>query len=56
MGTKEVPAVRVPSMNFACGAGRRAVEQRDELAAFQLIEWHPIHASQCGIAGYRTGE
>jgi hypothetical protein len=34
---------------------RRAAEQRDELAAFQLIEWHPIHASQCGIAGYRTG-
>jgi hypothetical protein len=33
----------------------RAAEQRDELAAFQLIEWHPIHASQCGIAGYRTG-
>src|SRR6266436_1866131 len=35
---------------------RRTAEERDELAPFHLIEWHPIHASQCGIAGYRTGD
>jgi hypothetical protein len=31
-------------------------EQREELAAFQLIELHSIPASQGRIAGYRTGE
>jgi hypothetical protein len=35
--------------------GGRAAEQRDELAAFQLIELHSIPASQGRIAGYRTG-
>jgi hypothetical protein len=34
----------------------RAAEQRDELAAFQLIELHSIPASQGRIAGYRIGE
>jgi hypothetical protein len=34
---------------------RRAAEQRDELASFQLIEWHSIPASQDRIAGYRIG-
>ena len=33
--------------------GRRAAEQRDELASFQLIELHPVPASQSRIAGYR---
>jgi hypothetical protein len=28
---------------------RRAAEQRDELAAFQLIELHLIPASQCRL-------
>jgi hypothetical protein len=37
MGTKEGPAVRALSMNFACGAGRRTAEQRGELAAFHSI-------------------
>jgi hypothetical protein len=32
METKEGPAVRAPSMNFACGAGRCAAEQSDERA------------------------
>jgi hypothetical protein len=31
----------------------RAAEQRDELAAFQLIELHSIPASQGRVAGYR---
>jgi hypothetical protein len=35
--------------------GRRAAEQRDELAAFQLIELHSIPASQGRVAGYRIG-
>jgi hypothetical protein len=30
--------------------GRRAAEQRDELASFQLIELHSIPASQGRIA------
>src|SRR5262249_52897634 len=34
----------------------RAAEQRDELAAFQLIELHSVPASQGRIAGYRIGE
>jgi hypothetical protein len=40
---------------------RRAAEQRDELAAFQLIELHLIPASQCDprqpvpASGYRIG-
>jgi hypothetical protein len=34
----------------------RAAEQRDELAALQLIELHSIPASQGRIAGYRIGE
>jgi hypothetical protein len=32
---------------------RRAAEQRDELASFQLIELHPVPASQGRITGYR---
>ena len=32
MGTKEGPAVRAPSANFACGAGRCAAEKREQLA------------------------
>ena len=35
---------------------RRAAEQRDELAAFQLIELHSIPVSQGRIVGYRIGE
>jgi hypothetical protein len=35
---------------------RRASEQRDELAPFQLIELHSIPASQGWIVGYRIGE
>src|SRR5262249_11511375 len=35
---------------------RRAAEQRDELAAFQLIELHSIPASEGRIAGYRIGK
>src|SRR5262249_44360456 len=31
----------------------RATEQREELAAFQLIELHPVPASQGRITGYR---
>src|SRR5262249_38840057 len=31
----------------------RATEQRDERAAFQLIQLHPVPASQGQIAGYR---
>jgi len=31
---------------------RRAAEQRDELAPFQLIKFHSIPASQGRIAGY----
>jgi hypothetical protein len=34
---------------------RRAAEQRDELAPFQLIELHSV-PSQGRIAGYRIGE
>src|SRR5262249_24594325 len=30
-----------------------AAEQRDELATFQLIQLHPVPASQGQIAGYR---
>src|SRR5947208_16789304 len=34
--------------------GRRAAEQRDELAALQLIEWHPIpHGRDRAQVGYR---
>ena len=32
-----------------------AAEQRDELAAFQLIELHSVPASQGRITGYRIG-
>jgi hypothetical protein len=32
---------------------RRAAEQHDEVAPFQLIELHPVPASQGRIAGYR---
>jgi hypothetical protein len=32
---------------------RSAAEQRDELTPFQLIELHPVPASQGRIAGYR---
>ena len=35
---------------------RRAAEQRDELASFQLIELHLVPPSQGRIAGYRIGE
>jgi hypothetical protein len=35
---------------------RRGAEQRDELTSFQLIESHPIPASQGQIVGYRIGE
>jgi len=31
--------------------GRRAAEKRDEGAAFELIEWHSITASQSWIVG-----
>jgi hypothetical protein len=34
---------------------RRAAEQRDELAAPELIEWHSV-PSQGRIAGYRISE
>src|SRR5262249_3892333 len=30
-------------------------EQRDELAPFQLIEWHSVPTSQGRFVGYRTG-
>jgi hypothetical protein len=33
--------------------GRRAAEQRNEVATFQSIEWHSAPASQGQIAGYR---
>jgi hypothetical protein len=33
----------------------RSAEQSDELAAFQLIEWHSV-PSQGRIAGYRIGK
>jgi hypothetical protein len=33
----------------------RAAEQRDELASFQVIEFHSIPHSQGRIAGYRIG-
>src|SRR5262249_2035643 len=33
--------------------GRRAADERDEVASFQLIELHPVPASQGRIAGYR---
>ena len=36
--------------------GRGAAEQRDERAAFQLVELHSVPASQGRIAGYRIGE
>jgi len=32
MGTKEGPAGRAPSANFACGASRCAAEKREQLA------------------------
>jgi len=32
---------------------RGAAEQRDEIATFQLIEWHSAPASQGQIARYR---
>jgi len=35
---------------------RRAAEQREEIAPFQLIELHPVPASQGQIAGYRNGD
>src|SRR6516165_12147710 len=35
--------------------GRPAAEQRDEFAPFQLIQLHPVPASQGQIAGYRIG-
>jgi hypothetical protein len=34
---------------------RRAAEEREELASFQLIELHSDPTSQGRIAGYRTG-
>src|SRR5262249_33728377 len=34
---------------------RRAAEQRDELASFQLIELHLVPPSQGRISGYRIG-
>jgi hypothetical protein len=37
----------------ALAASGHAAEQRDELATFQLIEWHSAPASQGQIAGYR---
>jgi hypothetical protein len=35
---------------------RRTADQRDERAAFQLIELHSVPASQGRFAGYRIGE
>ncbi len=35
---------------------RRAAEQRDELAPFQLVDLHSVPVSQGRIAGYRIGE
>jgi len=37
-------------------SGRRAAEERDELAPFQSIELHSVPASQGRFAGYRIGE
>jgi hypothetical protein len=55
MGTKEGPAVRAPSMNFACGAGRCAAGKRDELAAshvWMAPAWQEItsRAAQVSLA------
>jgi hypothetical protein len=36
MGTKEGPALRAPSMNFACGAGRCIAEQGEELSSLHV--------------------
>jgi hypothetical protein len=36
-------------------SGCRTAEQRNEIAAPQLIELHSIPASEGRIAGYRTG-
>jgi hypothetical protein len=36
--------------------GRRAAEQRDEVAAFQLKKLHSVPCSQSRIAEYRIGE
>jgi hypothetical protein len=35
---------------------RRAAQQRDERASFQLIEAYSVPVSQGRIAGYRIGE
>src|SRR5258708_533076 len=50
MGTKEGPAVRAPSMNFACGTGRRAAEQREEAAAAHSITSSARASSIGGIS------
>jgi hypothetical protein len=49
-------AVHAPARRERPRGSRRATKQRDELASFQLIESHPIPASQGRIAGYRIGE
>jgi hypothetical protein len=48
MGTKEGPAVRAPSMNLACGAGRCAAEKREQLA--------PPHSVTSSARTSRVGE
>jgi hypothetical protein len=40
----------------ACGQPSHAADERDELAALQLIELHSIPASQTRIVRYRIGE
>src|SRR5262249_4656962 len=44
-GPNDGNAIHVPRLLRACRerpSGRRATEQRDELASFQLIKWHSV--------------
>ena len=49
-------STKCPRCKVYASLRRRAAEQRDELAPFQLIEMHSIPASQGRFAGYRIGE